>query len=67
MLLLPRLAALKLYDISKSVRPAAKARPKLLLQWRKGKMENREKLRETPEWARPIVAAALAAEAQPKG
>lgn len=60
--LLPRLAALKVYDNSTTVAASAKARPRLVLDWRDGRIVNRETLRETPPWARAIVAAALAAD-----
>src|SRR5712691_6832831 len=59
--LMPRLAALRVYDNSVEADPAAgnKPAPLLVLHMEKGKILNREDLARSPAWARPIVAAAL--------
>lgn len=61
--LLPRLTELKVFDNSASVDPALRQppRPRLLLQVIEGKSVGPRPgaLRRTPEWAKPIVAAAL--------
>ncbi len=59
--LMPKLAALRVYDNSVEADPAAgkKPAPLLVLHMEKGKILNREDLARSPAWARPIVAAAL--------
>lgn len=59
--LLPRLRELRLYDNSEDADPARgeAPRPRLLLHVESGEIVGPEDLSRTPEWARPIVAAAL--------
>ena len=59
--LLPKLAALRVYDNSADADPAAgKApAPRLVLRMEQGKILGPADLSQTPEWAKPIVAAAL--------
>ena len=59
--LIPRLAALRLYDNSAEADPAAGAvpQPVLLLYLDHGRIVAPPDLSGTPDWARPIVAAAL--------
>jgi predicted ABC-type ATPase len=59
--LLPKLAALRVYDNSAQADPntGASPKPRLLLHLRKGKIVGPRNLANTPEWAKPIVAAAL--------
>ncbi len=59
--LLPSLAALRLYDNSAEADPANghAPRPQLLLQLDRGRIGGPADLARTPEWARPIVAAAI--------
>ncbi len=59
--LMPRLAALRVYDNSVEADPAAgkKPAPLLVLHMEKGKILNHRDLARSPEWAKPIVAAAL--------
>ena len=59
--LIPRLTALRLYDNSIEADPAAHAVPQpiLLLQLDRGRIVTPSDLSATPDWARPIVAAAL--------
>jgi len=59
--LLPKLAALRVYDNSAEADPAAgKApAPKLVLHMEHGKILGPADLSRTPDWAKPIVAAAL--------
>jgi predicted ABC-type ATPase len=58
---LPRIPALRVYDNSADADPAAGKipKPKLVLHMENGKILNRRNLRSTPNWAKPIVAAAL--------
>ncbi len=58
---LPKLAALRVYDNSAEADPAAgKApAPKLVLHMEHGKILGPADLSRTPDWAKPIVAAAL--------
>ena len=59
--LLPKLASLRVYDNSAEGDPA-KGRapePRLLLNMEKGKIKNADDLAATPDWAKPIVAAAM--------
>lgn len=64
--LLPGLAELKVYDNSEERDPARgrAPRPKLVLHWRDGRILAPRDLRNTPAWAKPIVAAALKARAE---
>ena len=59
--LLPRITALRVYDNSVDADPAAGKipKPKLVLHMGNGKILNRRGLKNTPDWAKPIVAAAL--------
>ena len=59
--LLPRIRALRVYDNSTDADPATGKipKPKLVLHVENGKILNRRDLRSTPDWAKPIVAAAL--------
>ncbi len=66
--LVPKLAALKVYDNSyeADVDRAERPRLELLLDFVDGRVHNRERLAKTPAWAKPIVAAALKAEPSAK-
>jgi predicted ABC-type ATPase len=59
--LLPRITALRVYDNSADGDPAAGKlpKPRLVLHMEKGKILNPRNLKNTPLWAKPIVAAAL--------
>jgi predicted ABC-type ATPase len=59
--LLPKLAALRVYDNSAHADPAAgkTPRPRLVLHMAQEKILGPADLSRTPEWAKPIVAAAL--------
>lgn len=59
--LLPVLAALRVYDNSAVADPAARCAPSplLLLHMRRARILGPADLSPTPEWAKPIVAAAL--------
>ncbi|MDE2461234.1 MAG: zeta toxin family protein [Gammaproteobacteria bacterium] len=59
--LLPQLAELVVFDNSAEADPAEGQRPNpaKILQLRGGKVLNPDKLQATPDWAKPIVAAAL--------
>jgi len=59
--LLPRVTALRVYDNSADADPAAGKipKPRLVLHMENGKILNHRNLRSTPNWAKPIVAAAL--------
>jgi predicted ABC-type ATPase len=59
--LLPRLAALRVYDNSAHADPAAGRTPKpvLVLHMKRQKILNPRDLAHTPDWAKPIVAAAI--------
>ena len=59
--LLPLLAALRVYDNSAEADPAAGATPApmLVLHIERGKILNPDDLPRAPDWAKPIVAAAL--------
>ena len=59
--LLPRLMELKVYDNSEEADPVAGTapRPRLLLHFVRGKIVVQADLASTPEWAKPIVAAAM--------
>lgn len=59
--LLPKLTALRLHDNSVEADPASGAAPEpvLVLHLEQGRIMGPEDLSATPEWARPIVAAAL--------
>lgn len=59
--LLPHLRALRLYDNSEEADPAAgeTPRPRLVLQVESGRIVGPDDLSRTPDWAKPIVAAAL--------
>ena len=59
--LLPHLTALRVFDNSENADPAAgkTPQPKLVLHLERGKILNPRALKRTPDWAKPIVAAAL--------
>ncbi len=59
--LLPKLTALRVYDNSANADPAAgkTPEPKLIIHMRDGKILNPADLRHAPDWAKPIVAAAM--------
>lgn len=59
--LLPHLAALRIYDNSTDADPATGKTPEpvLVLHMVRGKILNKQDLKNTPAWAKPIVAAAL--------
>lgn len=59
--LLPRLTALRVYDNSVDADPATgrAPRPVLVLYMERGKIAGPADLSQTPDWAKPIVAAAL--------
>jgi len=59
--LLPHLAALRIYDNSAEADPAAGKAPalQLVLHMEQGKILNVGGLQDTPDWAKPVVAAAL--------
>lgn len=59
--LLPRITALRVYDNSADADPAAGLTPSpiLVLHMERGKILNPRDLKQTPNWAKPIVAAAL--------
>ena len=40
--------------------------PRLILDYEKGAIKNKKNVKETPDWAKPIVAAALEAERSTK-
>lgn len=67
--LLPHLAALRVFDNSTHADPAAGMTPVpvLVLQMRRGRILNPQDLSRTPEWAKPLVAAALRIEGAPGG
>jgi predicted ABC-type ATPase len=58
--LLPRLTELRVYDNSVDADPDAGATPEvsLVLHWKQGRIAGPSDLRQTPGWAKPIVAAA---------
>jgi len=59
--LLPKLASLRVYDNSADADPG-KGRapePRLVLHLEKGKIRNADDLERTPDWAKPVVAAAI--------
>ena len=59
--LMPQITALRVYDNSVDANPAAgeTPKPKLVLHLEGRKILNPRNLNRTPEWAKPIVAAAL--------
>jgi len=59
--LLPKLTELRVYDNSAEADPEAgrPPEPELVLHLVRGRIANPKDLGETPEWAKPIVAAAL--------
>ena len=59
--LMPHLTALRVYDNSADADPATgkTPKPKLVLHMERGKIRNPRDLKDTPEWAKPIVATAL--------
>lgn len=59
--LMPKLAALRVYDNSAQADPAAgrKPAPVLVLHMERGKILNARDLARAPAWAKPIVAAAM--------
>ncbi len=61
--LLPRLTELRLFDNSEEADPQAGVppEPKVLLHWVRGKVARTGDLAITPDWAKPILAAAMRA------
>ena len=59
--LMPKLAALRVYDNSEEADPAKgrQPRPRFVLHMERGKIVGPRSLVRTPEWAKPIVAAAM--------
>jgi predicted ABC-type ATPase len=59
--LLPRLTELKVYDNTEIANPSAgeRPRPTLVLHYREGRIAAPQDLRDTPAWAKPIVAQVL--------
>jgi predicted ABC-type ATPase len=59
--LMPKLAALRIYDNSEEADPAKgrPPRPKLVLHMERGRIVGPRSLVRTPDWAKPIVAAAM--------
>jgi predicted ABC-type ATPase len=59
--LLPKLAALRVFDNSTDADPAAgrTPTPALILSMEHGRIVEPKDLRQTPDWAKPVVAAAL--------
>lgn len=59
--LMPHLTALRVYDNSADADPATgkTPKPKLVLHMERGKIRNARDLKDTPEWAKPIVATVL--------
>ena len=59
--LMSHLTALRVYDNSANADPATgkTPKPKLVLHMERGKIRNARDLKDTPEWAKPIVATAL--------
>jgi predicted ABC-type ATPase len=59
--LLPKLAELRLYDNSEEGDPDAgrAPAPKLLLHWRSDRIVAPRDFKDTPDWAKPIVAASI--------
>jgi predicted ABC-type ATPase len=64
--LLPRITALRLFDNSADADPAVGKipKPKLVLDTKNRKILNSRDLKNTPAWAKPIVAAALKLQAE---
>ena len=60
--LVPKPAALKVFDNSVEADRDMAASPRLVLEWAAGRVVNRDELANTPNWAKAIVAAALKAE-----
>jgi hypothetical protein len=58
---MPKLAALRVYDNSEEADPAKghAPKPKLVLHMERGEIVGPRNLAHTPEWAKPIVAAAM--------
>lgn len=67
--LLPLLTQLRMYDNSADAEPDAGRAPalKLVLHWKAGSILGPKDLAPTPEWAKPIVAAALECASVKKG
>ena len=59
--LMPHLSELRVHDNSVDADPATgkPPKPKLLLHMKAGRIMNLDDLKKTPDWAKPIVAAAL--------
>jgi predicted ABC-type ATPase len=59
--LLPKLTELKLFDNSEKadLRRGIAPKPKLLLHWSKGKIQQSCDSKDIPKWARPILAVAI--------
>ncbi|MBI5478204.1 MAG: AAA family ATPase [Deltaproteobacteria bacterium] len=65
--LIPKLTSLRVFDNSAEAKLAAgeHPRPRLVLDFADGRVLNRRRLASTPDWAKPLVAAALKAERVP--
>ncbi len=59
--IMPHLTALRVYDNSADTDPATgkTTKPKLVLHMVRGKIRNPRDLKQTPDWAKPIVTTAL--------
>ncbi len=59
--LLPKLTELRVYDNSADANPddGVPPEPRLILHMKRGRVVARRSLRSTPDWAKPIIAAAL--------
>ena len=59
--LMPHLTELRVHDNSIAADPATgkSPKPKLLLHMNAGRIQNLQDLKNTPDWAKPIMAAAL--------
>ena len=68
--LMPHMTELRLFDNSTEIEPygAAIPEPRLLMQWNRGRIVTpaANELWNTPEWAKPIVAAALKLQRSPR-
>ncbi|MGH8726891.1 MAG: hypothetical protein ACREV9_01745 [Burkholderiales bacterium] len=62
--LLPKAARVVIYDNSQTaaIDKGASPEPRLILDYEKGLIKNKKNLEDSPDWAKPIVAAALEAE-----
>jgi hypothetical protein len=58
---MPKLTGLRVYYNTREADPDAGVapQPKLILHWARGKIIRLCKLADTPEWAKPVIAAAM--------